>query len=109
VSDDDDAEVVTSPSPTDTPFYKLSTDIVGDNFKVWEERLKKLGFEVSKEDEDTDEYEKDQIVTTDPEPGSELEEGQAVTLIVSTGKAPDEDENGKPDGPPGQEKKEDDD
>jgi predicted Ser/Thr protein kinase len=45
---------------------------------------------------DSEDFDKDLVVTTNPEPGSVVQPGEVVTLIVSTGKAPDEDDDSGP-------------
>ncbi|MDP9067734.1 MAG: protein kinase [Actinomycetota bacterium] len=82
--------------------YVLSEDVIGADYREVEEILKEAGLSVGKEDVDSDEFPKDAVVATDPPPGTELEEGDAVTLFVSKGE--DFEEEDDDEGPPGHSK-----
>jgi hypothetical protein len=107
--------------PVETPeeaqaSYAIESSLVGMNVKDAKEYLEGLeGMELEVIEETVEsESEKDTVVGTEPEIGSTLEPGSAVTLLVSSGKEGDEGEGdegesegepGPPDVPPGQGKK----
>lgn len=97
---------VAEETPTETPTltgYELPAEIEGGNAKEWKEVFKEVGIEVKEIKVDTEEVPKDTIMDVDPDPGSLVRPGETVTLTISSGEEPkDEDE----DGPPGHEKNE---
>jgi serine/threonine-protein kinase len=91
------------PTPTETPSsFVVPEGLIGQEFKDAEKTLKDAGFKVEKVDVDSEEP-KDTIVGVDPPPGSEVASGDTITLFVSKGE-----EDGPPETPPGQEKKDED-
>jgi predicted Ser/Thr protein kinase len=95
-------ENATPTSPPAEPGFTLG-DYVGENYKEVETVLKDAGLSVGKEDVD-DEAAKDTIIGQEPEAGTVLSEGDAVTLTVSTGKETEDGGPGPPEGPPGKAK-----
>jgi serine/threonine-protein kinase len=96
----------TSPEQTETPpatptGFTLA-DYVGANFKDVEKALEEAGLSVDKVDVD-DEAPKDTILGQDPPPDTVLQEGDTVTLTVSSGKPPeaepDDDDDDESEGP----------
>jgi serine/threonine-protein kinase len=73
--------------PTETTIagVTIPTDIVGMDKSQAEELLKDRGLEVETEEVETDDFEKDVVVDTDPQPGTEVQAGDAVTLFLSKG------------------------
>ncbi|MGH2694454.1 MAG: Stk1 family PASTA domain-containing Ser/Thr kinase [Actinomycetota bacterium] len=86
-----------SPSPTASGLV-LCRACMGDNYKEVERVLKESGFEVTVVKQFSEDFEKDEVITTDPEPGSTVVPGQTITLFVSEGEEKDEEGD---DGPPG--------
>jgi hypothetical protein len=76
--------------PAETTGFTIPTDIVGMDKSQAEELLKEQDLEVDTEEVESDDVEKDVVVNTNPPPGTEVQAGDAVTLIVSKG----EKENG---------------
>jgi serine/threonine-protein kinase len=74
----------------------IPSDIVGRDAHEMERELEALGLTVELEKVPSDEFEKHEVVATEPLPGSEVEPGGTVTLYES---------DGPPKEPPGQEKK----
>jgi hypothetical protein len=90
------------PSPTETPpLFVISEGLIGSDVKDADKTLQDAGFNVDKQDVDSEEP-KGIVVGVDPPPGTEVVPGDTITLFVSKGP-----ENGPPDTPPGQEKKDD--
>jgi hypothetical protein len=88
------------PTPTETPSLIVIPDgLIGADIQDAEASLKAAGFEIAKEDVDSDEQQ-GIVVGVAPESGSEVAPGTPITLFVSRG--PQE----PPDSPPGEEKKE---
>jgi hypothetical protein len=116
--DDQNAEAASSPSPKTTPSASSSTTgsviqgptvptgLLGASYKDAEHLLKEAGFKVERSDVDSD-APKDIVVDVSPPQGSEVTEGDPVTLFVSRGskEAPAK-EHGKDEGhkPPGKAK-----
>lgn len=71
--------------------FTVPEDIIGAQYADAEALLKEAGLSVGKEDVTHDEP-AGTVLEADPPPGSELQEGDAITLTVSSG--PDEDEEG---------------
>jgi len=91
------------PTPTETPSsIVIPEGLIGQDVKDAEKALKDAGFNVGKEDVDSEEA-KGLVIDVDPPAGTEVAPGTTITLFVSKG------EPGPPDVPPGQEKKEEDD
>jgi hypothetical protein len=110
------ATTSTSPTPTtETVAAYVMEDLRGLNGKDVKKFLEELGLHVEEIKVD-DEAEKDTIIGFEPAIGTEVSVGETITLTISSGHEPeeaedeDEDEEGHgPPGPPGKEKKEDDD
>ena len=67
--------------------YKRQPNIIGEDYQAWTQTLNEdYGVVVNYRPEYNDEYEKNQIIYTDPEAGTELQEGQTVNLYISKGK-----------------------
>lgn len=65
---------------------KYMPDIVGENYQSWTQTLSNdYGVVINYKSEYSDEYDKNQIISTDPVAGSELTDGQKVTLYISKG------------------------
>ena len=83
--------------------YELD-DFTGWGFKDAEEELKERGLVVERVDAPSV-APADQVLSSDPEPGTAMSEGETVTLTVSTGPGeedePEEDEGGEDDEGPG--------
>ncbi|MDT0267135.1 Stk1 family PASTA domain-containing Ser/Thr kinase [Streptomyces sp. DSM 44915] len=62
-------------------------DVAGKELDAAQEQLEGLGFQVSTGDPQPCEEEAGTVCTTDPEPGTELADGGAVTMIPSDGPA----------------------
>jgi eukaryotic-like serine/threonine-protein kinase len=73
------------PTDTTTAGFTIPATIVGMEKHDAEELLKGEGIEVDAEEVESDDVEKDVVVNTDPPPGTEVQAGDAVTLIVSKG------------------------
>jgi eukaryotic-like serine/threonine-protein kinase len=93
-----DAEPATESSdePTATPTESpagvlISEDFIGAGSKDVEKLLESHGVLVETIDQDSD-AEKHTVLDVDPPPGTTVAEGDTVTLIVSTGKVSDEEE-----------------
>lgn len=81
--------------------FTVPDDIIGAEYKDAEKLLKDAGLSVDKE-EVPHEAEKDTVVDSDPPPGTTLDEGEAITLIVSSGPEEDDEEDDHEDeDPPG--------
>ena len=66
---------------------KYMPNIIGEDYQAWTQTLNEdYGVVVNYRPEYNDEYEKNQIIYTDPEAGTELQEGQTVNLYISKGK-----------------------
>ncbi|SOD63726.1 serine/threonine protein kinase [Streptomyces zhaozhouensis] len=63
-------------------------DLAGESVEAAEERLDGLGFASTVGDPEPCEEEKETVCRTDPESGTELKEGDTVTVIPSDGPAP---------------------
>jgi beta-lactam-binding protein with PASTA domain/predicted Ser/Thr protein kinase len=61
-------------------------DLVGQPRSAGRKKLEDLGFTVSEEKAPSDTVKENRVVTTRPSSGQELEKGQNVVLVVSTGK-----------------------
>jgi tRNA A-37 threonylcarbamoyl transferase component Bud32 len=97
-----------SPSPTGAGL-ELCRACIGDNYKEVEDVLKESGFEVVVVKQFSDEFAKDAVITTDPDPGSIVFPGDTITLYVSEGEEEgDEDNPGRGKGPPKDKGKDDD-
>ncbi len=66
---------------------KKMPDLRGDTKSNAEMRLKQLniGLKVTFQEEESDEYEVDQVIRTNPAAGSDLNEGDEIVLFISTG------------------------
>lgn len=66
---------------------KKMPDLRGDTKSNAEMRLKQLniGLKVTFQEEESDEYEEDQVIRTNPAAGSDLNEGDEIVLFISTG------------------------
>ncbi|MCC8100032.1 MAG: Stk1 family PASTA domain-containing Ser/Thr kinase [Clostridiales bacterium] len=63
-------------------------NIIGENYKEWAETLEEeYGVIVKYDARNSDDYEKDCIISTDPEAGESLSAGQSVMLYYSKGPA----------------------
>lgn len=61
---------------------KYMPNIIGEDYQAWTQTLNEdYGVVVNYRPEYNDEYEKNQIIYTDPEAGTELQEGQTVNSI----------------------------
>jgi serine/threonine-protein kinase len=65
------------PAPVEVP------DVVGDTFDEAESELEELGFEVAREEEETDSEDPETVLEQDPGEGEELDAGETVTLTVA--------------------------
>jgi predicted Ser/Thr protein kinase len=108
---------------SDEPERVVLQDHTGEPYEAAKENLEAQGYKIQKEDQDSAEP-KDIVIGSDPEPGTALEPGQEITLIVSNGaliEDVEEDDDGGNEGegggnegegggpseePPGKEKKE---
>ena len=80
--------------------FVVPDEIIGAHYKDAEKLLKEAGLTVDTE-EVPHEAEKDTVVDSEPPPGTELEEGEPITLIVSSGPDEDDDDDDEEDsGPP---------
>lgn len=71
----------------------IPTDIVGEKYKDVEKMLEEEGLVVGPAQFfASEEIEKDRVISSDPEPGSEVSPGDTVTLQVSSGE-PEEDDD----------------
>lgn len=78
------------PSPeTNEEGVTIPTEIVGEKVKDVEKALEEAGLVVTTEPVASEEFEKDRVITSSPEPGSTVAPGDTVTLQVSSG-APEE-------------------
>lgn len=59
--------------------------VAGDSANDAGVRLARAGFEVTFSDEPSDDVEEDMVIRTEPPEGAMLEEGQTVTVVVSSG------------------------
>jgi serine/threonine-protein kinase len=83
-----------SESPTELPSegFIVPEEILGEKYKDVVKSLEALGYVVEVQTFDTQEYDKDVIVDVEPEVGSVVSPGDPITLIVSTGKEPKDEE-----------------
>ncbi len=65
------------PAPVEVP------DVVGDTYDEAEAELEELGFDVEREDEESDSEEAETVLEQDPAGGDELEAGSTITLTVA--------------------------
>lgn len=70
----------------------LSEEIIGAPYKDVEKALKEEGLLVSVEEVESGDFEKDAIVETSPPVPTELAEGDAITLFVSSGESEEEED-----------------
>lgn len=84
----------------------LGEEIIGSPYKDVENALEEAGLLVSVEEVDSSDFEKDAIVETSPPLPTELVEGDAITLFVSSGESGNEEDEEDDDetGPPGHSK-----
>jgi eukaryotic-like serine/threonine-protein kinase len=117
VQDEEPAETPTpTPEEREPTTFTILDSIVGMRYKEAEKQLRDVGLVVSRVDQESDAA-KDTVIGSEPPPGATVEAGDEITLFVSTGTVPSEEEDeeedrgkGKPGHvPPGQEKKEEDD
>jgi tRNA A-37 threonylcarbamoyl transferase component Bud32 len=73
------------PTETTTTGFTIPTDVVGMDKSEAEELLKDHGLEVETQEVESDDFEKDVVIDTDPQPGTEVQAGDAVTLFLSKG------------------------
>lgn len=101
------------PTTEDEPTALVLPDVTDRNYEDAASVLSDMGLTPVREDTANEEYPEGVVFETSPPPGSEVEEGDTITLFVSTGsEESEEDEDIVPedleeDLPPGQEKKED--
>ena len=113
----------TTGAPAEKPATEAATTVEippveGETYEEAAAALEGLGLVPQRSEEENDEYENGVVFASDPEAGTEVEEGTTVTLFVSGG--PPEDDDEEEDGnegeggeseltdaftPPGQEKK----
>jgi tRNA A-37 threonylcarbamoyl transferase component Bud32 len=79
------------PTTTTAAGVTIPGTIVGMHKDEATELLVAQGLRVDETDTDTEDFEEDVVVTTNPEPGTVVPPGEVVTLFVSTGEEPDED------------------
>ncbi len=96
-------EPVVEEPEEDAGTYVVSEDVIGADYREVEELFKEAGLDVVKEEVDNEDFPKDAVVATEPSPGTELQEGDAITLFVSTGEDVEEDDEDveEDEGPPG--------
>ncbi len=115
-------QAVPPPEQESTPQSFPLPEVRDRNYEDARAVLEVEGLDVIREDVPSEDYPAEVVIDTEPAPGTRVEPGATVTLIVSTG--PDEDDGDEDDEdtdkgpgskgkgadePPGQEKKEDDD
>jgi tRNA A-37 threonylcarbamoyl transferase component Bud32 len=81
------------PTETTTTGFTIPDTIVRMDEDDAKELLEAQGLRVKETDFDTEEFDEDEVVTTNPEPGTVVQPGEVVTLVVSTGEEPDEDDD----------------
>lgn len=91
-------EQTQDPEP-ETASFVVPEDIIGSSYNEAERRLEDAGLSVTRQYVEHDDP-ADTVVQSDPPPGSELEEGDAITLFVSAGPEEDEEEEDDEKGPP---------
>lgn len=69
----------------------VSEDFIGEDYRKVADTLSEAGIGVATDFVESDEFGPDRVIATDPPPGSEVSEGDTVTLIVSAGEPEDED------------------
>jgi serine/threonine-protein kinase len=79
------------PTETTTAGFRIPETIVGMHKHDARALLEAAGLSVVETKIDSEGFENDTVVTTNPEPGTAVQPGGVVTLVVSTGKEPDED------------------
>ncbi len=79
------------PTTTTAAGVTIPGTIVGMHKDEATELLVAQGLRVDETDTDSEDFEEDVVVTTNPEPGTVVPPGEVVTLFVSTGEEPDED------------------
>lgn len=75
--------------------FVVPDEIIGAAYVDVEKQLKEAGLSVGRTDVASD-APKDTVIDSDPAPGTTLQEGDAITLIVSTGPEEDEDDEQGP-------------
>ena len=90
--EDAEAPAVEDETPTEEPTeevvvpgLQVPDDVIGQDAKDVEKVLKELELVVVKVPEESDVFEKHQVIRTEPPPGSEVQPGQTVTLYESKG------------------------
>jgi hypothetical protein len=71
----------------------ISEDVIGADATEAEQVLSEGGLEVSTEPVSSEEYPEGAVVDTSPPVGTELSQGDAITLLVSTGPSDEEDDD----------------
>jgi tRNA A-37 threonylcarbamoyl transferase component Bud32 len=84
------------PTESTTAGFTIPTDIVGMDKDEAAALLEARGLSVEENETDSEEFDEDAVVTTNPPPGTVVQPGGVVTLVVSTGEEPDEDDNSGP-------------
>ena len=83
----------------DSAMFVIPEDIIGSAFGDAEKVLKDAGLSVTREYVEHD-AEADTVVESQPPPGSEVTEGETITLFVSAGPGEDEEDEEDEKGPP---------
>lgn len=103
-----------SPAAPERDTITVGEEIIGSDYKDVEKALGEAGLVVSVEEVDSANFEKDAIVETSPPVPTDLVEGDAITLFISSGESEEEedeedeeDENGPPEHSKGKGPKED--
>jgi predicted Ser/Thr protein kinase len=93
-------------TPTEaTASYTIEDSLIGmhkDDAKDYLEEVVEFEFTVQEEKIESPEYEKDFVVNTEPPPGTDVQSGAVITLLISEGPPEEDDEHV----PPGLKKKE---
>jgi beta-lactam-binding protein with PASTA domain len=78
---------VNEKTPVETP-QNVIPDVRGVPLMTAKSKIEKMGYVVGKiEFQQSDTYAKDNVINTDPSPGTESEQGTKVNIIVSTGQS----------------------
>ena len=82
-----DAEAQPEEDTEEEPEEELVSipSVEGSSYQNAASALKALGLEVSREEENSDTVDKDDVISSDPASGEEVEKGSTVTLTVSIG------------------------
>lgn len=81
------------PTETTTAGFTIPAEIVGMHKDEAKDLLEAGGLRVKEAETQTEDFDDDEVVTTNPEPGSVVEPGEVVTLVVNKIEEPEEEDD----------------